>query len=721
VTQLHGCRFQFAVRIAGCLLALAALVSSTQADSRLDQLLNAENAAKNLLTAPLIDDLTFLRRLSIDMIGRIPTIEEIQEYEAWPAAERRSRLTEKLVQHPGFSDRWTVFMADLLRIRSNADGGSAELAFVHKAVEDNMPYDVLVRQLMTATGKAGKIPEVGFVLGDNADPMALAGTAAQVFMGTRIACAQCHDHPFDVWSQEDFYGMAAYFGRTQRRESEFTNSVYVQEMVGNRVKWPPEGKGPEADRKPMAPKFPVDLKLDKQAPEFETRLVSLRKAEEEARRAAEAAKRSTVDDLLAVASNKVASGKFKPEQFDVAGDAKQAARNLNVEGDLRTQSELRRELADLITHPRNRLFSKTLVNRVWADLMGRGFVEPVDDFSVNNPPSHPQTLDYLADEFVANGYNLRKLVSSIVTSDAYARGHLYEGDEIRKKQSEEMFAATPVRRMLAEAMFDSIVSAGHLFTPKHAQGENLKTYKEIIQVAVDLEGKPTQPSKSVVAQLQGNGGAAMGGMKGPGNAMAAAGGGGLYDLESAIEVDFKQVLAMAAKDDEPKVEMMKVSTEEMEAQQMMAANQGRRRKYVDQVVERTVDDNPVFASAMRMPSPAPPAHFLRIFGQPARDQLGDFRDHSASMRQALMMLNGKMTNEAARVGKLEPMYKLVSGKTADPDEAVRLAYREILTREPSADELAEARSMMSEAASPLDGIADLRWILFNCHEFRFVP
>jgi hypothetical protein len=264
-------------------------------------------------------------------------------------------------------------------------------------------------------------------------------------------------------------------------------------------------------------------------------------------------------------------------------------------------------------------------------------------------------------------------------------------------------------------MFDSVVSAGHLFSQKHAAGDNLKTIKEIVQVAVDLEGKPS--GGSVIAQVQTGGGAAMGGA-----AMAGgeSSGGSGYDLETAIEVDFNKVLAMAAKDDEPKVDMMKVSTEDQEAR-MVAEQQGRRRKYVDKVVEKVIDDNPVFASAMRMPSPAPPAHFLRIFGQPARDQLGDHRDHSASMRQALMMLNGKMTHEASRVGKLEPIYPLLVGKTADADAAIKLAYREILTRAPSADEMADARTMLTEAASPLDGMADLRWILFNCHEFRFIP
>jgi Arc/MetJ-type ribon-helix-helix transcriptional regulator len=122
-----------------------------------------------------------------------------------------------------------------------------------------------------------------------------------------------------------------------------------------------------------------------------------------------------------------------------------------------------------------------------------------------------------------------------------------------------------------------------------------------------------------------------------------------------------------------------------------------------------------------MATPAPPSHFLRIFGQPTRDSLGEFRDHSATMRQALMMLNGRLTHEAARVGELEPVYPLVAGKKPDLPAAIRLVYRELLTREPTKAEIDEAQTIVKEAANPQDGIADLRWVLFNCHEFRYLP
>src|SRR5262249_31000835 len=154
-----------------------------------------------------------------------------------------------------------------------------------------------------------------------------------------------------------------------------------------------------------------------------------------------------------------------------------------------------------------------------------------------------------------------------------------------------------------------------------------------------------------------------------------------YALESAIELDFNALLM--AKDEGEEValdEMKAMSKEQIEAERMMAMRNDRmnRMEYEDKKVARVIDDNPVFNSSLRMQSPAPDGHFLRVFGQPNRTELGDLRDDSASMRQALMMLNGRITHEAARVGDLEPIHALLTGKAPNPDAAVKLAYLEIL-------------------------------------------
>lgn len=189
-----------------------------------------------------------------------------------------------------------------------------------------------------------------------------------------------------------------------------------------------------------------------------------------------------------------------------------------------------------------------------------------------------------------------------------------------------------------------------------------------------------------------------------------------YELESSLSLDFDSILN--AEEQRELESMRQKSDEQIEAEKMAAMQRETQRKvmkFETKTIVETVDDNPRFGSAMRMATPAPPAHFLRVFGQPARTGLGEFRDDASSLRQQLMMLNGRMTLEASRVGPLEPIHKVLQ---KDRDAAIDWAYLEILTRYPTREEKADARVI---TASGADGLADLRWALLNCNEFRFLP
>ncbi len=640
--------------------------------SAVDKSIAAENAGRaKTREAPAVDDLTFLRRVAVDLTGRIPSDAEIQKFMSWPAAERRSRAIDEYMGREQFADRWAVFFGDLLRVRYNTDGGAAYQAFIHEAVRINMPYDVMTRRLLGAGGRAGSQPETTFILGDQADPYALTGVVSQVFMGVRISCAQCHNHPFDSWTRQEFYDMAAYFGKTQRIEHRVKMQilgVFLNERTETMIKWPPEDKAQGKVRADVKPSFPFPMDEADGPSKHLARFKQLRD-----RLAAEAKARAdktgtNVDDLLD--GNKTGTGGKDP--LDVSSEAKSDVRKIDLEGDLYKASKLRKDLAEQVTDPRNRFFSRAMVNRVWAELMGRGFVNAVDDFRADNPPSHPKTLDYLADEFVASGYNFRFLVESVMRTSAYQLAHLPNTVPAPERmESEKAFTATPVRRMFSEALFDSIVQAGHLFSVKHPPGENMATVITYTQVAVAVKDDKTKPKIKSLTD-----GPAM-----PARPAMEAGG---YDLERGIEVDFKN--ALKNKDGIDIDKMNAKSAEEIEAEMMMKSGkmpEGTRVRYKTKEIKTEIDDNPRFTSSMRMASPAPTGHFLRVFGQTDRATLDERRDHSPSMRQALMMLNGKLTNEAARVGPLEPVYSLIAGDKADLDSAIQLVYREAMTREPS--------------------------------------
>lgn len=670
--------------------------NASQAAAYLDDILMRENAnEKNLFKAPSIDDMAFLRRATLDLIGRIPTMEEFERFEK-AGKDRRVKLVEELLTHERFSDRWTIFYADMLRIRSNLPGGNSLLGYVNKSIEQSKPYDKMVHELISASGRPNSNPAVGYILGDNAEPMELAAATSQIFLGVRLGCAMCHDHPFDDWQQKDFYDLAAFFGKTKRVQGRNNGMVYATEGHEMMVMWPPEDKAQDKPRRPVAPTFPFTLTEYEKKPHYLVRFEAQRKQAEAA--TPEKDKDAAIDALL----DGIDTSPSKPKD-PILAEAKRDSKKLNVHGDLYRTSELRDQLAGLVTSPRNGFFARAFVNRVWAELMGHGFVEPLDNFSDYTELRHATTLDYLAQEFIASGYELRSLIRIIMLSDAYQLGHA-EGDLAitERERAEKNFTAAPMRRMLSEALYDSVVVAGHLSDYKWPAGANIKTIERQIRVPTGEmrmveDGTPPPTMQPSMAPVRSDG----------------------YDLESSLELDFDSLLSRQQKSD---IASMKTkSDEQIQAEKMaaMAREQNRTRMiYRTEIKTEKIDDNPRFSSAMRMATPAPPAHFLRVFGQPTREGLGEFREDYSSLRQQLMMLNGRLTNEAARVGPKEPIYKILQ---KDEGKAIEWAYLEILTRKPDAIEVDRARTILSCAPTPADGMADLRWALLNSHEFRYLP
>jgi hypothetical protein len=670
--------------------------SPAEAAAMVDDILKRENAGTEAVTTDPITDAAFLRRATIDLIGRIPTMPELREFEAWGDG-RRAKLVEKLIAHPRFSDRWTVFMSDMLRIRSDVPGGNQLLAYIHGSIEQGKPYDKIVRELISASGRASSNPAVGYILGDDAKPMELAAATSQVFLGVRIGCAMCHDHPFDDWRQKEFYHFAAYFGKTKKVQGRQQGMVYTTEGNEMTVLWPPEDKAGDKRREPLEPQFPFKFDKSEKTPDYLARFEKIRREKESQASAGDAT--ASLDALLDAVEPAVG----RPRD-PVLEEAKKESRALDVHADIYRTSELRNELAGLITDPRNGYFARAFVNRVWSELLGHGFVEPLDNFSDYNIPRNATTLDFLAREFVAGGYDLRSLIRTITLTDAYRRSALPADIRItRREESEKSFAAAPTRRMLGEVLFDSVVVAGHLRDFKWPQGANEKQVSREVRVPTGEMIEAKSPAGEVATMQESP-------------APPARRGDG-YDLESSLQLDFNAILN--AKERSELESMRAMSDEQIAAEKMRAMQKespAGTMKFTTKTITDTVDDNPRFDSAMHMATPAPPAHFLRVFGQPDRTGLGEFRDASSSLRQQLMMLNGRMTHEASRVGPLEPIHRLLE---KDPALAIDWAYQEILTRLPDAEEKSEARALLSD--NPKEGIADLRWALLNSHEFRFIP
>ncbi|SIO62073.1 Protein of unknown function [Singulisphaera sp. GP187] len=340
-------------------------------------------------------DPVFLRRAYLDAVGRLPTPGEARAFAADRGTDQRGRLVDRLLALPEFADFWALKWADLLRNEEKTMGEKGVWVFqrwLRDQFAADLPLDEFARRILTAKGSTYANPPASFYR-TNRDPMTAAETVGQVFLGVRLQCARCHNHPFDVWTQDDYFGLAAYFGNVQRKElhNERRDMLDKHEINGDEV---------------------IYL----------------------------AGQPETVQPRTGMTMEPKALGGPKP--------------------DLGKDPDALDDLAAWLTRD-NPQFARNLTNRIWFHLMGRGIVEPVDDFRDSNPPSNPKLLDALTAEFVANGTRLRPLVALIMKSKTY---QLSATPNPTNLDDEANFARAQVRLLPAEVLLDAIGQA--LGTPE---------------------------------------------------------------------------------------------------------------------------------------------------------------------------------------------------------------------------------------------------------------
>ncbi|HND54413.1 MAG TPA: DUF1549 domain-containing protein, partial [Pirellulaceae bacterium] len=309
----------------------------------IDRLVAEKWERLGLVPSPLADDATFLRRATLDLIGRLPTPEEARGYLSEPGSDaRREQLVDRLLAAPEYADYWALRWSDLLRVQREELGPRAAHAYhqwLHDVLKRNEPYDVWVRRMLTAEGGSETNGAVNFFRAFN-NPNDLTVAVSQVFLGVRLECAKCHHHPYEHWGQDDFYGMAAFFSRLQRKQA-----------------------GGAEQRFFVADKGDVTHPLTK-----------------------------------AVMTPRVLLG----EPLSVAPG-----------------EDPREQLARWLASSTNPFFARAAANRLWAHLMGRGLVEPIDDMRETNPATNERLLAELARDLTDHQFDLRHLLRTIATSRTY--------------------------------------------------------------------------------------------------------------------------------------------------------------------------------------------------------------------------------------------------------------------------------------------------------------
>ena len=373
--------------------------SSARADSLagfkpqnlIDETIAAHWQQLGVTPSELCSDEQFVRRAFLDATGTLPTPEQIDAFLNSESDNKRDELVDELLGLTGDPNRdlyggewsayWALKWGDLLRNNRNKVGDGGMWAFsnwMRQSLRENMPVDQFVREIITAQGSIyANGPANYYKIATK--PEDLAETTVQVFLGVRLQCARCHHHPFEAYSQEDYYGLAAFFTRVQTKGSTDFGALGRDTIVMIRdsgsIKHP-------RSRKTVPP----------------TPLLGEPVALEEVR-------------------------------------------------------DLRRPLADWLTTPENDLFARNIVNRFWGYFMGSGLVEPIDDLRATNPASVPALLDALAADFTASGYDLKRLMRTIMTSRVYRLSSVPRPENLAQ---ERLFLHYNVKRIPAEVLLDAI-------------------------------------------------------------------------------------------------------------------------------------------------------------------------------------------------------------------------------------------------------------------------
>jgi hypothetical protein len=370
--------------------------SSPPVSNYVDKHVFAKLQSLRMNPSELCDDATFIRRVSLDITGLLPAPGVAKAFVADPSPDKRSKLIERLLKSPEFAEFWALKWGDLLRNEELAidfKGVQNFQRWIRDSIASGKPMDQFARELIVARGNTYTNPPANYYRALR-DPNTRAEATAQVFLGTRLQCAKCHNHPFERWTQDDYYGFSALFDRINYEVLENKRRIATDkhEFNGEQIVWVAR-RGELTDPRTNQP-----AKL---------RYLGV-----------EASSISGEDDRL------------------------QAA-------------------AEWVTSADNPLFSRVMANRVWKQMLGRGIVDPDDDFRATNPPSHPALLDELASDFAKHGFDLRHVIRTIANSRTY---QLAAKPNETNVDDERNFSHAMVRRLNAEQALDAISSVTGLPT-----------------------------------------------------------------------------------------------------------------------------------------------------------------------------------------------------------------------------------------------------------------
>jgi len=753
--------------------------ASAEIDRLVETMLEKQGAKPNAD----IDDATFVRRVYLDIAGRVPTIEEAENFHGSTYQRKREQLITDLLESDGHMSHSYNFWADVLRINSGLGVGAtqAEAAYqlwVKEAIDSNMPYDKFVREMISARGMIWENGAVGYYIRDRGMPLDNMSNTVRVFLGTRLECAQCHNHPFDKWTQMDYYEMAAFsYGMDARgydspnRQAfskalrEDRNALHLK-MVGN-AKFPQFRSQDDLKRYTEGEKYKTYLErykvTDEQFRALAKKSIAAYEAYDHQSRGANNALNEIYNPLRYVKTAEVEKTLKLPHDYqydDAKPHDKITARTMfGKEIDLENIDDSTIEAyADWMVSKENPTFTRVIANRLWKRVFGHGVFEPVDELTEQTRISNPELLTFLEDMMKRLDYDMRKYQEVLYNTKTYQRA----ANSGEMTMGEDYFFAGPLlRRMSAEQIWDSIVALAlpeaDGYRPRVA--EQLATVERVRLIYKAVEGRSEEEFIAMVKEI----GEAYESIRPreekARKASAAALEAGDKDLVAKYrnelnglrnearkiveEIGYKNVgrkvdggdllaamgmteMEMGMQDGEAsamkeapgeRVVLTKLPKPEFADPPADLKDKKDRKAWSDRQKQDYKGYTSLvsqMARASELESPARRGHFLREFGQSDREVIENSAN-SASVPQALNLMNGSMVE--ALTNRFAVFGRRIH-TAGNPDEKIRMIFQAMLTREPNEREMNLARAEVEARGD--EAYPAIVWALLNTQQFIFV-
>ncbi|MCF6310826.1 MAG: DUF1549 and DUF1553 domain-containing protein [Verrucomicrobiales bacterium] len=725
------------------------VIVASDASKKIDSLIEKNYQQHKVTANAEIRDEIFLRRIYLDVIGRIPSLAEAQAFNESQSTDKRSGLIRRLLNSEGFVSHNYNYWADILRINARLGGAAteAEAAYrlwVKSALRENKPYDQFVKELVSARGHLWENGAIGYYQRDRGMPLDNMSNTVRIFLGTRLECAQCHDHPFDKWSQMDYFKMAAFtFNVDANRYTTENRKAFnkrIQKIAREQTKKLIKEKYSDLDKKEAQKLARKDLRGMR-----DTEYTLLRRASQDLYRPIR---------YTSVSENKRKLLLPHDYQYDDAKPKSKVSEATMFGGaiDIDGAEDKVEAYADWMTSSDNPTFTKVIANRLWKRVFGVGILGALDELTDQTVNSNPALMSYLEDLMRDLNYDTREYLQILYNSKTYQRTAF----------TEEIVAGVPyyfpgpaLRRMTAEQVWDSLMvmlidDTDH-YQPRLESDLNaierqkqiyesledkdpdeyLKMIEEVVEVTKSINVKEAKMRKAYQearseedVKKSRSLGKALGKLRREAyQAIADV----AYDKVSKGEetqemmanLGMSSSMMNSVKSQLPKTKRIGKKAYK-KAMKNASLSQQEKKAFAVKAKKMQTDARnwsratKEMARASELQSPAKRGHFLREFGQSDRETIEN-ANYAASVPQALNLLNGP-TAEMLR--NVNSVFGQEIEKAVTAEAKINTIYMTMLTRKPTDSEM--KKLLLEIESNGEKGYDNIVWALLNTQQFIFV-